>query len=52
MSYPARPVLEVLPQFRGTASVHQSAVQRRRLIQFVAAEYQRGASARALVGAS
>lgn len=48
MSYPARPVLEVLPQFRGTASVHQSAAQRLRLIEFVAVEYQRGGSLREL----
>ena len=42
MSYPSRPVFEVLPQFRGTASVRQTAAQRLRLIEFVAAEYQRG----------
>ncbi len=48
MAYPSRPVLEVLPQFRGTASVHQSAVQRRRLIEFVAVEYQQGGSLREL----
>jgi predicted transcriptional regulator len=48
MSYPSRPVFEVLPQFRGTASVRQTAAQRRRLIEFVAAEYQRGRSLREL----
>jgi len=48
MSYPSRPVLEVLPQFRGTASVRQTAAQRRRLIEFVAVEYQRGRSLREL----
>jgi predicted transcriptional regulator len=48
MSYPSRPVLEVLPQFRDTASVRQTAAQRRRLIEFVAAEYQRGSSLREL----
>ena len=48
MAYPSRPVLEVLPQFRGTASVRQNATQRRRLIEFVALEYQRGRSLREL----
>lgn len=48
MSYPSRPVLEVLPQFRGTASVRQTEAQRRRLIEFVALEYQRGRSLRRL----
>jgi len=48
MAYPSRPVLEVLPQFRGTASVRQNAAQRRRLIEFVALEYQRGRSLREL----
>jgi len=48
MSYPSRPVLEVLPQFRGTASVHQTRSQRLQLIEFVATEYQRGASLREL----
>jgi len=48
MSYPSRPVLEVLPQFRGTASVRQTAAQRQRLIEFVAAEYRRGKSLREL----
>lgn len=48
MSYPSRPVLQVLPQFRGTASVRQTAAQRRRLIEFVAIEYQRGRSLREL----
>jgi predicted transcriptional regulator len=48
MSYPSRPVFEVLPQFRGTASVRQTAAHRRRQIEFVAAEYQRGRSLREL----
>jgi len=48
MSYPSRPVFEVLPQFRGTASVRQTAAQRRQLIEFVAAEYQLGRSLREL----
>ena len=48
MSYPSRPVLEVLPQFRGTASVHQTPAQRLRLIEFVATQYQRGTSLREL----
>jgi Helix-turn-helix domain len=48
MSYPSRPVLEVLPQVRGTASVRQTPAQRRRLIDFVALEYQRGSSLRQL----
>lgn len=48
MSNPSRPVLQVLPQFRGTASVGQSTEQRRRLIEFVTAGYQRGRSLREL----
>ena len=48
MSYPSRPVLEVLPQFRATASVRQTLAQRRQLIDFVALEYQRGSSLRQL----
>ena len=48
MSYPSRPVLEVLPQFRRTASVRQTPAQRRRLIDFVALEYQHGSSLRQL----
>jgi hypothetical protein len=48
MSYPCQPVFDVLPQFRGTASVRQTAIQRRRLIKFVAAEYQSGRSLRDL----
>jgi predicted transcriptional regulator len=38
----------VLPQFRGTASVRQTAAQRRQLIEFVAYEYPRGRSLREL----
>lgn len=48
MAYPSRPVLEVLPQFRGTASVRQTPEQRRRLIEYVTVEYQRGRSLRQL----
>jgi hypothetical protein len=40
-------VLEVLPQFRGTALVRQTGAQRR-LIEFVAGEHQRGLSLREL----
>ena len=49
ISYPSRPVLDVLPQFRRAASVrHTTAVMTARLIQFVAAEYCRGRSLREL----
>jgi predicted transcriptional regulator len=48
MSYPSRPVLEVARQDRETASVRQTAAQRRRLIEFVAVEYKRGRSFREL----
>ena len=48
MSYPSRAVFEVPPPFRGTATVRQTAAQRRRLIEFVATEYQRGRSLREL----
>jgi len=46
MSYPSRPVLEVLPQFRATNLVRQTAQQRRALMEFAAAEYLNGRSLR------
>lgn len=46
MSYPSRPVLEVLPQFLGTNLVRQSEQQRRALMVFAAAEYRNGRSLR------
>ena len=40
MPYPSRRVLDVLPEFRGTATPSgQTAEQRQRLIEFVAHEY-------------
>lgn len=48
MSYPSRPVLTVLDQFRDTASVRQSAAQRHQLLKFVTVEYQQGKSLREL----
>jgi Helix-turn-helix domain len=48
MSYPSQPVPEVLRQLRGTATVRQTAAQRRRLIEFVTAEYQGSRSLREL----
>lgn len=48
MPYPGRPILEPLPSFRGTATIKQSAQQRRTLIAFVAREYQAGRSLREL----
>lgn len=41
-------MFEVLPQFRGTASVRQTATERLRLIEFVAGKHQRGRSLREL----
>jgi hypothetical protein len=38
MSYPSRPVVTMLTQFRDTASVRQTTAQRMRSIEFVAAE--------------
>lgn len=46
MSYPSRPVLEVLPQFRATNLVRQTAQQRHALMEFAAAEYLNGRSLR------
>ena len=49
MPYPSRPVLEVLPQFRGTnLSRGQTAKQRHELLEFVAAQYEAGRSLRQL----
>lgn len=44
MPYPGRPILEVLPEFVATASTHQSAEQRARLLAFCAEQYQAGRS--------
>ena len=44
MPYPGRPVLEMLPQFAGTATVRQTAAQRRRLLDFCARQYAAGRS--------
>ena len=46
MVYPGRPVLETLPQFRGTNTTRPTTEQRTELIQFVAAQYQAGRSFR------
>lgn len=46
--YPGRPVLDILPQFRGTATNRQTPEQRRQLLEFVAAEYPKGRSLREL----
>ncbi|MER7070988.1 helix-turn-helix domain-containing protein [Terrabacter sp. NPDC000476] len=48
MPYPDRPVLEVLPEFVGTASTHQTPEQRARLIAFCAEQYADGRSIRQL----
>ncbi|MEW1952789.1 helix-turn-helix domain-containing protein [Terrabacter sp. NPDC080008] len=44
MPYPCRPVLEVLPEFAGTASVRQTPEQRGRLLAFCAEQYAVGRS--------
>lgn len=47
--YPSRPVLNVLPEFVGTAGTRsQTPEQRARLREFVASEYRRGRSLREL----
>jgi len=38
--YPGRPVLEVLPEFVGTSSTHQTEEQRSRLLAFCAEQYR------------
>ncbi|KQZ90156.1 hypothetical protein ASD62_13465 [Phycicoccus sp. Root563] len=48
MPYPGRPVLEPLPQFRGTATVRQTPEQRAALLEFVARGHQTGRSLREL----
>ncbi|MBB2987601.1 helix-turn-helix domain-containing protein [Terracoccus luteus] len=48
MPYPGRPVLEVLPQFVGTATIKQSPQQRAVLLDFVAQNYAAGRSLREL----
>lgn len=48
MPYPARPVLNVLPQFIGTAGARQTPEQRKQLLEFVAREYAAGRSLRLL----
>ncbi|MGL5825734.1 MAG: helix-turn-helix domain-containing protein [Nocardioides sp.] len=52
VSYPGKPALEPLPQFRGTALVRQTPEQRAALIEFVAREYQAGKSLRELAALS
>lgn len=44
MPYPGRPVLELLPEFVGTASVRQTPGQRARLLAFCAEQYAAGRS--------
>lgn len=44
MPYPARPVLTVLPEFVGTASIRQTPEQRERLLTFCAEQYRAGRS--------
>ena len=39
MAYPGRPVLETLPQFRGTNLCRPTPAQRAELLAFVAQEY-------------
>ncbi len=46
MSYPARPVLEVLPQFRGDVKNGYNLFQRDRFDRFVAEQYLAGRSLR------
>lgn len=48
MPYPGRPVLEPLPQFRGTAGTRQTPQQRAALLEYVAREYRDGRSLREL----
>lgn len=48
MPYPARPVLDVLPQFVGTAGTRQTPEQRAQLLEFVSREYAGGRSLRQL----
>lgn len=48
MPYPERPVLKVLPQFRGSATIRQTAFQRAELLSYAAREYESGRSLREL----
>ncbi len=48
MVYPGRPVLETLPQFRGTNLYRPTPEQRAELLGFVAEQYQAGRSLREL----
>ena len=48
MVYPGRPVLETLPQFRGTNSTRPTPEQRAELLAFVAEQYAAGRSLREL----
>ncbi|WP_084109124.1 helix-turn-helix domain-containing protein [Knoellia aerolata] len=48
MAYPGRPVLEPLPQFRGTNIIRQTPEQRRVLLEYVSREYAAGRSLREL----
>jgi hypothetical protein len=48
VTYPDRPVLNVLPQFVGTAGIKQTPQQRLQLRTFVAEQYTAGLSLRAL----
>lgn len=48
MAYPARPVLEVLEEFRDTNHVRQTPEQRAKLLNYVAEQYQAGRSLREL----
>lgn len=46
MAYPARPVLDVLPQFKGDLKNGYNRFQLDRFDRFVAEQYQRGLSLR------
>jgi hypothetical protein len=48
MAYPGRPVLETLPQFRGTNLCRPTPAQRAELLAFVAQEYGEDRSLREL----
>lgn len=44
MPYPSRPRLQILPEFAGSASVHQTPEPRQRLLTFVEEQYRAGRS--------
>lgn len=44
MPYPGRPLLNVLPEFVGSASNRQTSQQRTRLLAFCAEQYEAGRS--------